>query len=262
MKIRLLSSIVILILAMTTAGIVSVVADKAAAADAQAKPEPDLGTNTNYTNAFISEHCKSWSSVGGNQYLNLTPGRTTVFKGIVDEEPQTNTIRVMDETINLGGIKARVVNDTVRNSNTGELDEMTFDYFGVCKDSNSVFYFGEYTTDYTETPSNHRGSWTHSINGTAGVIMPGINLVGARYYQELAPPNAVDRAEVAAVNLNFSGHTGCIKIKETSELEPGVEEFKVYCPSVGLVDDNGSKLVSVTSSPTEAISSQHSRNMP
>jgi hypothetical protein len=77
--------------------------------------------------------------------------------------------------------------------------------------------------------------------------MPGINLVGARYYQELAPPNAVDRGEVAAVNLNFSGYTGCIKVKETSEIEPGVEEFKVYYPGVGLVDDNGSKLISLSS---------------
>jgi hypothetical protein len=247
----------ILIVSMTTAAMLAVI-DTVISAGATAKPsQPDLGSNTSYTNAFMSEHCKSWSSIGGNQYWNLTPGRTSILKGVVDGEPQTNTITVMDKTINLGGIEARVVNDTVRNSNTGELVEVAFDYFGICKDSDSVFYFGEYTTDYTETPPNHQGSWAHSINGTAGVIMPGINLVGARYYQELAPPNAVDRGEVAAVNLNFSGYTGCIKVKETSELEPGVEEFKVYCPGIGLVDDNGSKLVSVGSSPTVAIRSQH-----
>ena len=247
----------IVIVAMTTAGIATVTGTAAAAA-ASAKPQPQ--SVTTYTNAFMSEHCKSWSSTGGNQYWNLTPGRTTVLKGIVDGEPQTNTITVMDKTINLGGIEARVVNDTVRNSNTGELVERAFDYFGICKDSNSIFYFGEYTTDYTETPPNHKGSWAHSINGTAGVIMPGINLVGARYYQELSPSNAVDQGEVTAVNLNFSGHTGCIKIKETSALEPGVEEFKVYCPGVGLVDDNGSKLVSVSSSPTAVIGHQHYKN--
>jgi hypothetical protein len=70
-----------------------------------------------------------------------------------------------------------------------------------------------YTTRYAETPPNHQGSWARSLNGTAGVIMPGINLVGARYYQELAPPNAVDRGEVAAVNLNFSGYTGKRDVK-------------------------------------------------
>ena len=242
-----------LIVAMTTACIAVLTGTAADVTGAQAKPQVDSETSTTYTNAFMSEHCKSWSSTGGNRYWNLTPGRTTVLKGIVDREPQTNTITVIDKTINLGGIEARVVNDTVRNSNTGELVEVAFDYFAICKDSNSVFYFGEYTTDYTETPPNHQGSWAHSINGTAGVIMPGINLEGARYYQELAPPNAVDRGEVTAVNLNFSGYTGCIKIKETSELEPGVEEFKIYCPVVGLVDDNGSKLVSVSSPPTAAV---------
>jgi hypothetical protein len=256
MKIILIPIIVILILAISTAGIAAVTGT-ASAAGAPAKPQPDSVTSTSYTNAFMSEHCKSWSSTGGNQYWNLSPGRTTVFKGIVDGAPQTNTITVMHKTINLGGIETRVVNDTVRNSNTGKLVEVAFDYFGICKDSNSVFYFGEYTTDYTETLPNHKGSWVHSINGTAGVIMPGINLVGARYYQELAPPSAIDQGEVTAVNLNFSGHTGCIKIKDTSALEPGVEEFKVYCPGVGLVDDNGSKLVSVSSSPTAVISPQH-----
>jgi hypothetical protein len=70
-----------------------------------------------------------------------------------------------------------------------------------------------YTTGYAETPPNHQGSCAHSINGTAGVIMPEINLVGARYYQELAPPNAVDRGEVAAVNLNLSGYTGKRDVK-------------------------------------------------
>ena len=38
----------------------------------------------------------------------------------------------MDKTINLEGIEAIVVNDTVRNSNTGILFEVAFDYFGIC----------------------------------------------------------------------------------------------------------------------------------
>jgi hypothetical protein len=43
----------------------------------------------------------------------------------------------MDKTINLGGIEARVVNDTVRNSNTGILFEVAFDYFRIC---NGIYY--------------------------------------------------------------------------------------------------------------------------
>ena len=39
----------------------------------------------------------------------------------------------MDKTINLEGIEAIVVNDTVRNSNTGILF-VAFDYFGICND--------------------------------------------------------------------------------------------------------------------------------
>ena len=72
--------------------------------------------------------------------------------------------------------------------------------------------------------------------------MPDINLLGARYYEEVAPPDALDVGETVAVNVNNNGYTGCIKVKDTSPLEPGIEEFKIYCPGVGLVDDNGSKL--------------------
>ena len=36
----------------------------------------------------------------------------------------------------------------VTNSDTGQVIEIDIDHFAVCKDSNSMFYFGEYTTDY------------------------------------------------------------------------------------------------------------------
>jgi hypothetical protein len=200
-----------------------------------------IAQTSNMTDAFRSERCKSWATTGGNQYWNLTPGHTTVFKGVVDGEPQTNTITITDKTIRLGGIDTRVVNDTVRNSDTGKLIEVAYDYFAVCKDSNSVFYFGEYTTDYKERSSNHKGSWAHSVNGTAGVIMPGINLVGARYYQELAPPAAIDQGETLSVTAG--PNRDCLKVQETTPLEPGIKEYKMYCPGVGLVDDNGAGLV-------------------
>jgi hypothetical protein len=223
---------------------------RAAAATGRIQSDGTSLSNTttsagNYTDAFISEHCRSWATTGGNQYWTITPGRVTIFKGIVDGEPQTATITVTDKTQTIGGIGTRIVNDTVTNSVTGELKEIAIDHFAVCKDSNSVFYFGENTTAYEKgKPPDHTGSWEHGVNGAhAGVVMPGINLLGARYYQEVAPPDAVDEGETVEVNVNTTGHTGCIKVKDITPLEPGVEEFKIYCQGVGLVDDNGSLLV-------------------
>ena len=115
-----------------------------------------------WTDSFISEHCKSWAATGGNQYWTLTPGRVTIFKGIVDGEPQTATITVTNKTQTIGGISTRTVNDTVTNSDTGEVREIAIDHFAVCKDSNSVFYFGENTTAYereTTRPYRLMGTW-------------------------------------------------------------------------------------------------------
>jgi hypothetical protein len=228
---------------------IATVSRAAAATDANQSAGTSLSNTTtsagNYTDAFISEHCKSWATTGGNQYWTLTPGRVTIFKGIVDGVPQTATITVTDKTQTIGGVLTRTVNDTVTNSVTGQVIEIAIDHFAVCKDSSSVFYFGEYTTDYENGKVvSHKGSWQHGVNGAhAGVVMPGINLLGAKYYQEVAPPDAVDQGETVEVNVNTTGHTGCIRVKDTTPLEPGVEEFKIYCQGVGLVDDNGSLLV-------------------
>jgi hypothetical protein len=107
-----------------------------------------------------------------------------------------------------------------------------------------MFYFGENTTDYGNgKPISHKGSWQHGVNGArAGVVMPGINLLGVRYYQEVALPDEADQDETD--NVRAGPHVDCLKVKETTPQEPGVEEFKIYCPIVRLVDDNGAKLVS------------------
>jgi hypothetical protein len=75
MKIKEISLLImILIVAMMTVGIVAIT-DSVTAAGAPAKlSQANLGTNSSYTNAFMSEHCKSWSSTG-------------VLKGLVDGEP-------------------------------------------------------------------------------------------------------------------------------------------------------------------------------
>ena len=72
---------------------------------------------------------------------------------------------------------------------------------------------------------SHKGSWRHGVSGAHAVL--GINLLGTRYYQEVAPPDAVDQGETVEVNVNTTGDTGCIKVKDTTPLEPGIEEFKI-----------------------------------
>jgi hypothetical protein len=78
--------------------------------------------------------------------------------------------------------------------------------------------------------------------------MPGVQLVGARYYQEVAPGVALDRAETVAIDRVVETPAGtfeeCLETRETTPLEPSSKELKLYAPDVGLVKDGGAELVS------------------
>jgi hypothetical protein len=204
----------------------------------------------NYTDSFMLKNC-NFSTTGSNPYFILQPGYRTVFTGVEDNVPFNTTFTVLNQTKVVGvGIVARVVQDKVANSQTGDLKEITYDYFAICKQTNSVFYFGEHVDDYENGKIvGHKGSWQHGVNNSrAGLFMPGIVLLGSRYYQEIAPGIALDRAEIVGMNQTISVPAGnfnnVIKIKETNALEPKVTEDNLYTPRVGLVFDHNSKLVS------------------
>lgn len=71
--------------------------------------------------------------------------------------------------------------------------------------------------------------------------MPGLVLLGARYYQEIAPKVAMDRAEIVSLNETkqtpAGAFTNCLKTEETTPLEPKGKEYKLYAPGIGLIQD-------------------------
>jgi hypothetical protein len=77
--------------------------------------------------------------------------------------------------------------------------------------------------------------------------MPARPEVGQKFYQEIAPEKAMDRFEVLslsdAVDVPAGHYASCLKTEESSPLEPGVKEHKLYAPGVGLLVDGGLKLV-------------------
>ena len=204
-----------------------------------------------WTDAFQTQKCSTWTPTGSNMYWNLIPGHQASLAGVEsggdhlnDSIKVTNQVKVMPD-----GIPTRVVNDSVVDGQTGELKEIAIDYFSICKDTNSVFYFGEQTVEYENGKvANITGTWQHGVDGAhAGVVMPGLNLLGAQYYQEVAPKaQALDQAQTVSVTDNNNTmlcHNNCLKVKETTPFEPGRFEYKIYAPNVGLVFDNGLTLV-------------------
>ena len=171
-----------------------------------------------FTRDFRLEAC-TFSSSGRNPYFILEPGYRTVFRGAEDGETVVNTITVTGRTRRIGGIETRVVEE--RETHNGELAEVSRNFFAICDETNSVFYFGEEVDLY------------------AGGVIIG--------HEEVAPDVGLDRAEITAmgqvVETPAGTFEGCIEMQETTPLEPKALEFKRYAPDIGLVQDDTLLLV-------------------
>jgi hypothetical protein len=210
-----------------------------------------LGQNESSTwkSTFDLAGC-DFMTIGENTYFILEPGHQSVLKAQEDGETIDLVITVLNETKVVDGVETRVVEE--RESENGELVEISRNYFAVCKPTNDIFYFGEDVDDYEDGQIvSHEGAWIAGENGArAGLFMPGNVQVGMRYYQELAPGIAEDRAEIISVNDTLAVPAGnfseVLKVEETNPLEPGVREDNFYAPGIGVIQDESEKLVKYT----------------
>jgi hypothetical protein len=258
------STVVVIVLLMMIGGMFTATSMEVYSQEQPTSPSKSLSSNQttdsnslsnatlagNYTSTFSLENC-NFSTTGSNPYFILQPGYHTVFTGVEDNEPLNMTITVLNQTKVVGdGIVTRVVQEKVANSQTGELKEITNDWFAICTQTNSVFYFGENVNNYENGKLvDQEGSWQHGSDGArAGLMMPGIALLGSRYYQEIAPGVALDKSEIISmnetVNVPAGSFSDVIKMIETNDLEPNVTEDNLHAPGVGQVIDHGLKLVS------------------
>ena len=199
-----------------------------------------------FTEEFAIDRC-TFSTTGGNAFFSLDPGHRLVLEGEEDDEMIRVEIDVLNETFMVDGVMTRVVTETEYVDD--ELAEISRNYFAECVETGDVYYFGEHVDIYEdgEIVSNE-GEWLAGEGeNRAGIIMPGNPLVGSRYYQEWSPDVALDRAEHVAANITFETPAGtfdgCIKVIDTTPLEPGDSSTKIYCPDIGIVFDDGPELI-------------------
>jgi hypothetical protein len=195
---------------------------------------------TEYTTSFRAEDC-TFSSTGRNPFFILEPNYQLVLAGGDASEAAEVTITVLNETSQVNGTETRVVEE--RESIGGELIEISRNFFAICDETNSVFYFGEEVDDYESgNIVSHEGAWLAGEDANrAGVIMPGNILLGARYYQEIAPNVALDRAEIIdmgeVIQTPSGDFTDTLITRETTPLEPDVAELKYYAVGIGLIQE-------------------------
>jgi hypothetical protein len=182
-------------------------------------------------------------STGRNPFFSLEPGDRSGFA----HGPVQLTITVLAETRVIDGVETRVVEE--RETNNGALVEVSRNYFAISRRTNSVYYFGEDVDMYKAGKvTSHEGSWISGVRGAHfGLMMPGTPLLHGRYYQELAPRVAMDRGEIVSMSERVTTpagvYTNTLKIEETTPLEPGQREYKVFARGVGLIQDGDLTLV-------------------
>lgn len=200
----------------------------------------DLGSS--YQKEFAISECKLVTA-GRNPYFILEPGFQLVLEG-GDTKLQ---ITVLDETKTVAGVVTRVVEE--REWKDGKLYEISRNYFAMCEQTKDVFYFGE-DVDFYEGGKvvKHDGSWLAGKDGNKpGLMMPGTPKVGMKYYQEIAPGVAMDRAEIVSLDETCKTPAGtfsrCMKVEEGSAIEVLAKEFKFHAPGIGLVRDEDLQLI-------------------
>jgi hypothetical protein len=181
----------------------------------------------------------SLASTGRNRYFILEPGFRLVLAG----GSEKLRITVLGETRRVAGVTTRVVEE--REWQDGELIEVSRNFFAICPTTRDAFYFGEEVDDVKDGQVvGHAGAWLAGTNGArAGLIMPGDPKVGMKYYQEIAPDIAMDRATVLSLDETFETPAGVfsnsLRTQEGTPLNTDEKEFKTYAPGIGLVQDQG-----------------------
>lgn len=197
-----------------------------------------------FTDTFAVEE-KDLATTGRNPYFILEPGYQLVLEDATKKE--VLVITVLDETKKIAGVDTRVIEE--HESVDGQVKEISRNFFAICRRTNSVYYFGEEVDEYKNgNVASHSGAWLHGEkNARFGLMMPGLPLVGARYYQEVAPGVAMDRAEILRGNDTLETLAGkfdkVLTIEETTPLEAGERSIKQYAPGIGLIHDGSLKLV-------------------
>ena len=186
------------------------------------------------------------TATGKNPYWGLKPGRFVVLGSLDPGGSEIVVISVLGETEMVDGTETRVIEE--REFENGELVEISRNFFAMAEETGDVFYFGE-DVDYYEDGEvvRHDGEWRAGVDGArAGLYMPAKPAAGMKYYMEVAPNVAMDRAEIvyidAAVETPWGTFRNSLLITESSPLEPDDESYKRYASGIGMIYDDGLEL--------------------
>jgi hypothetical protein len=166
-----------------------------------------------------------------NPYFPLKPGMRWVYTGVKDGKPGRDVVQVTHKTRKILGVAATAIRD--RLIQHGKVAESTTDWYAQDK-RGDVVYLGEATRslDKHGKLTDTSGSWLAGRRGAQpGIFMPAHPKVGQSFRQEFLKGQAEDHFKV----VSKRGRT--LKTRETTPLEPGVVDAKVYKRGIGTVKE-------------------------
>ncbi len=190
-----------------------------------------------------------------NPWFPLLPGTRYVYAGVKDGKRSRDVMTVTHQTRTIEGVPCVVVHD--RLYLRGRLEERTTDWYSQDSRGN-VWYFGENTAelDTHGHVTSTEGTWTAGINGARpGIYIPAHPRVGQAAEQEYYKGHAEDRFRVIGLFSTVSppGTKNTLLTQETTPLEPGTVDHKMYVRGIGTVleqtekgPNERSELVAVT----------------
>ena len=196
-------------------------------------------------------------------YWSMKPGTRWTYREVEGAEVMEVVVVATTQTKKIAnGITARVVRDTVRAG--GSIIEDTFDWYAQDASGN-VWYLGEDTAEFENGKVTSRsGSFEAGVDGALpGIMLPAEPAPGMRYRQEYYAGHAEDNGEVLSttdmVQVRTGRYRGALLTKDTSGIEPDVQEYKLYAKGVGPVLTLGvsggrsrEELVKVDQAPADA----------
>jgi hypothetical protein len=173
-----------------------------------------------------------------NPWFPLKPGTRYEYVGTKDGEPSRDVTVVTHQTRAIQGAPCVAVSD--RLFVRGKLHERTTDWYTQDAQGN-VWYFGETTAelDRNGRVTSTEGTWLAGVDGAQpGLFMPAHPRVGQTGRQEYYKGHAEDHFRVAAVlGTVTSGSPASVLTEETTPLEPGVLDHKLYVRGIGTVTE-------------------------
>ena len=183
-----------------------------------------------------------------NPFFPLEVGSLHVLEGDEDGVALRVEIRVLDETEEIDGVTARVLEETEYADD--ELVEVSRNWFAQAEDG-TVCYFGEEVDIYEGGEIvAHEGAWRAGEDGAqGGIVMPAAPELGMSYAQEIAQEqdawdHASHVAEGETITTPAGEFTDTIRTIEWTPIEPDDISKKVYAAGVGMIIDDALSLTS------------------